>query len=122
MQETFVRLLERWDRVQALDDPTGYLYRTALNVFRSRYRRAVGAIRRAASLVPREDPLAAVEDRDAVARALRGVPPNHRAALFATTVLGYTSDEAGRILGARPSTVRARATRARAALRKALEA
>ena len=29
MQEAFLRLWERWDRVVALDDPAGYLYRTA---------------------------------------------------------------------------------------------
>lgn len=39
MQEAFVRVWERWDRVSALADPAGYLYRTAFNVFRSRLRR-----------------------------------------------------------------------------------
>src|SRR6266496_1943287 len=45
-QDAFVALWERWDRVGALSDPTGYLYRTAMNAFRSRYRRAVLALRR----------------------------------------------------------------------------
>ena len=31
MQDAFVRLWERWDRVRSLPDPEGYLYRTALN-------------------------------------------------------------------------------------------
>lgn len=47
MQEAFLKLWERWDRVGGLDNPTGYLYRTAMNVFRKRYRRAQLAIRRA---------------------------------------------------------------------------
>jgi RNA polymerase sigma-70 factor (ECF subfamily) len=34
-QEAYVRVLERWDHVQRLDDSTGYLFVTALNVFRS---------------------------------------------------------------------------------------
>jgi hypothetical protein len=34
-QEAFTRLFERWDRVAALDDPTGYLHRTATNLFRN---------------------------------------------------------------------------------------
>ena len=35
MQEAFLKVWERWDRVRNMDDPTGYLYRTALNVYRS---------------------------------------------------------------------------------------
>src|SRR5215203_4444518 len=54
MQDAFLRLWERWDRLAALDDLTGYLYRTAMNVFRNRYRRASLALRRTASLAPSE--------------------------------------------------------------------
>jgi DNA-directed RNA polymerase specialized sigma24 family protein len=32
MQEAFLKLWERWDRVSGLEDPVGYLYRTAMNV------------------------------------------------------------------------------------------
>ena len=46
-QDAFLALWERWDHVSSLEDPTGYLYRTAMNVFRKRYRRAKLAIRRA---------------------------------------------------------------------------
>jgi hypothetical protein len=28
MQEAFVRVWERWDRVGTLDDPVGYLFKT----------------------------------------------------------------------------------------------
>jgi hypothetical protein len=34
MQEAFLKLCERWDRVSGLEDPVGDLYRTAMNVFR----------------------------------------------------------------------------------------
>jgi RNA polymerase sigma-70 factor (ECF subfamily) len=51
-QESFLRVFEHWDRVGALEDPTGYVFRVAMNVFRSRYRRAALAVRRALSLVP----------------------------------------------------------------------
>src|SRR5687768_18221933 len=30
MQDAFLRVWERWDRVGAMDDPVGYLYRTAM--------------------------------------------------------------------------------------------
>ena len=37
-QEALLRVWERWDRVRNLEDPTGYLYRTAFNLFRRRMR------------------------------------------------------------------------------------
>ena len=120
MQEAFVRVLEKWERVGEMDDPTGYLYRTAMNVFRKRYRRAALALKRAVHAVPAEDSFRAAEDREVVVRALAQIPVDQRAALVTTALFGYSSEEAGLILGLKPSTVRARATRARAALRDAI--
>ena len=51
MQDAFVRVWERWDRVGRLEEPTGYLYRAAMNLVRSRYRRASLALRRTVGLV-----------------------------------------------------------------------
>jgi RNA polymerase sigma-70 factor, ECF subfamily len=115
-QEAFVRVLERWDKVGAMVDPAGYLYRVAMNVFRSRYRRARVAARR---LVWRgsNDGITQVEDRDAVSRLLGMLTPRQRAAVVLTTVLDYSSDEAGQILGIPGSSVRVLTTRARATLR-----
>jgi RNA polymerase sigma factor (sigma-70 family) len=116
-QEAFVRVLERWDHVHGLDDPTGYLFVTALNVFRNRFRRAGVALRRSIGVVPNQDAFDAVEDREVVLAGLAKLPAEQRTALVVTALLGYSSEEAGRILGVRPSTIRARATRARNALR-----
>jgi hypothetical protein len=38
-QEAMARVLERWDRVSTMDDPEGYLYRTALNLHRNALKR-----------------------------------------------------------------------------------
>ena len=116
-QETFVRVWERWDRVGALDDPDGYLFRSAMNVFRNRRRRAKVALRRIVGTDPTQDRLAAVEERDAVSRALATLTPRQRAAIVLTDLLDMTSEDAARALGVRPSTVRVLAARARAALR-----
>lgn len=118
MQDAFLRLWERWDRIAGLDDPPAYLFRTAMNVFRNRYRRAALAVRRSVSLAPTEDAFATVEDRDVVVRALRALTPDQRAAVVLTSYVGLTSEEAGRALGMRASTVRTLATRARAAIRE----
>jgi RNA polymerase sigma factor (sigma-70 family) len=117
-QEAYVRVLERWDQVQHLENPTGYLFVTALNVFRKRLRRAGIALRRSIGMAPSQDAFGAVEDRAVVLDALAQLPPDQRAALVVTALLDYSSEEAGRMLGARPSTIRARATRARTALRE----
>jgi RNA polymerase sigma-70 factor (ECF subfamily) len=48
---------------------------------------------------------------------LRELSPRQRAALVLLDMYGYGSEEAARILGVRPSTVRALATQGRAVLR-----
>jgi DNA-directed RNA polymerase specialized sigma24 family protein len=71
-QDAYLKIFERWERVAAMDAPESYLFRTAMNLFRSRYRRAALAMRRAVSLAPAPvDALAAVETRDEVVRVLR---------------------------------------------------
>ena len=117
MQDAFLRLWERWDRVSGLDDPVGYLYRTAMNLFRSRRRRVLVALRRVGRPVPADDGLAAVEDREAVVRALAPLTPGQRAAIVLIDVLGFTSEEAAAALRVRPATVRVLAARGRARLR-----
>lgn len=116
-QDAFIRLWERWPRVSTLEDPIGFLFRTAMNVFRSRARRAKLGLRRAVALASPTDDLAAVEDRDEMVRVMRRLTPHQRAALVLTGYLGYTSKEAASILGIRASTVRALATQGRATAR-----
>lgn len=118
MQDAFLALWERWDRVATLEDPTGYLYRTAMNVFRKRTRRAALALRRAVFLAPDPTPFAEIDERQDVVAALAELKPRQRAALVLTDVLDYSSDEAGRVLGITAGTVRGLASRARAALRR----
>ena len=118
MQDAFLRIWERWDRVGGLEDPTGYLFRTALNQFRTRRRRAGLALRRTVALAPAGDDFAQVEARDVVFRALRGLSPKQRAAIVVTALLGYGSDEAGAMLGMSAATVRMHASRARAQMKK----
>jgi RNA polymerase sigma-70 factor (ECF subfamily) len=116
-QEAFVRVFERWGEVRSMVDPVGYLYRVAMNVFRSRYRRASVATKRLLARAQSDD-IAGVDDRDAVNRMLGLLSPRQRAALVLTSVLDYSSDEAGEILGIPGSSIRVLTTRARATLRK----
>ncbi|MGZ4150462.1 MAG: RNA polymerase sigma factor [Actinomycetota bacterium] len=119
-QDAFLKVWERWERVGSLADPTGYLYRTAMNLFRNRRRRAALALRHAIGTLPRDDAIAAIDDRDAVVRALGACTPAQRAAIVLTDLLDLTSEEAARALRVRPSTVRVLSARARATLRTEL--
>jgi RNA polymerase sigma factor (sigma-70 family) len=121
-QEAFVRVFERWDRVGRLDDPTGYLFRVSMNVFRGRWRRASLALRRALWLAPATvDDFAVVEAQDEVVRLLSGLEPRQRAAVVLTAILDYPAEEAGRLLGLQASSVRSLTTRARSHLKQEVE-
>ena len=121
MQDAFLAVWERWDRVSGLEDPTGYLYRTAMNAFRKRYRRAALALRRAVTGVRSQDPFEEIDERQDLVAAIGALTPRQRAALVLLDVVDMTSEEAGRALGVAPGTVRSLATRARAAVRDSLE-
>ena len=119
-QETMTRLLERWDRVGAMDSPTGYAYRTALNLQRKRIRRLAVRARRRFAPVPVADIGVGASDRHDVRRALQELPDGLRAALILVDWLDMTTEEAGRVLDIKPASVRVRLHRARSALRDAL--
>ena len=104
-----------------MDNPEAFLFRTAMNVFRNRSRRARLALRRTIGSSDPRDELAEVEDRDLVERALRPLTPRERAAVVLTCYVGLTSQEAGRALGIRSGAVRTLTARARAAMKTAME-
>jgi RNA polymerase sigma factor (sigma-70 family) len=118
MQDAFLALWERWEHVARGPDPVAYLYKTALNAWRSRRRRAAVAVRRAIHQIPNDDEMAAVDQRDAVVRRLAGLPARQRAAVVLMDVLDLSSEQAGEALGISPVTVRVLAARARARLAK----
>lgn len=121
-QDAFVRVFERWPRVERLENAAGYLYRVALNARRSRLRRVRVAAAKAFRLRPEPpaDPEDAADDRLTVRRALAALPPGQRQAVVLVEWLGLTDAEAGEVLGLSPGAVRTRLHRARTALRNLL--
>jgi RNA polymerase sigma-70 factor, ECF subfamily len=119
-QDAFVRILERWDRVGAMDDPRAYLYRTAMNTFRSGYRRTGLAARRVLGVSRPDDAMAEVDALDLAMRALVTLSPRQRAAVVLTDLLDFPSEQAARMLGIRASTVRMHVSRAHAALKETM--
>jgi RNA polymerase sigma factor (sigma-70 family) len=120
-QEAFLRVWERWSSVSAMDSPAGYLHRTAMNVFRNRYRRARLAVRKAVGAAPPIDAFGEVDNRVTVSNALATLTPKQRAAIVLTDLMGYRAEEAAQMLGVRGSTVRSLSSTARAAMRNAEE-
>jgi RNA polymerase sigma factor (sigma-70 family) len=121
MQDAFLIVWQRWDRVTGMDDPVGYLYRTAMNLFRKRYRRTMLAVRRTVGLAPSTDDFSDADDRHVVRHVLAGLPPRQRAALVLTELLGFTSKEAGDALGVTDATIRSLTRHGRDAFRKVME-
>lgn len=119
-QETMTRVLERWDRVGAMESPAGYAYRTALNLQRKRIRRLAVRARRRFAPIPVADIGTAASDRHDVRQALQQLREGQRVALILVDWLDMDTDEAGRVLNLSPATLRVRLHRARSALREAL--
>jgi RNA polymerase sigma factor (sigma-70 family) len=121
-QEAMARACERWDRIEAMESPGGYVYRTAVNLNRKRLRhlavrarRLVGFSRQAVSGSSPEGEL-----RSELAEALAALPVRLREAFMLVEWLGLDAAEAGLILGIQPSSVRSRLHRARSVLRERL--
>jgi RNA polymerase sigma-70 factor (ECF subfamily) len=120
VQDTFVRALERWERVRRAENRPGYLYRMAVNLYRSKLRRVARAARKTFRPGAEADPFQAADDRDAIGRALGSLSASQREALVMVEWLGMTDDEVGALLGISPITVRVRIHRARGVLRPLL--
>jgi RNA polymerase sigma-70 factor (ECF subfamily) len=121
-QLAFCRVWERWDRVSTLDDPAGYLFRTAFNAHHSATRRAVRAARRVVDVVmhtsppPAPEPADLAADRDRVVRVLSELTPRQREAVVLTQLLDCDASHAARIMRIRPATVRVLVSQARTVL------
>jgi len=118
-QEAMARAFERWDRVQAAETPMGYVFQIAFNLYRSRLRRIRRALTRGGP-APAAAETNVGQIRVEVLEALSSLPRSQREALLLVEWLGFTAEEAGRILGIEASSVRGRIHRARTALRERL--
>jgi len=120
-QEAMVRVYERWDRVRKMESPQGYLYRTALNLHRSRLRWVATRARHILQPAASPDPAELIQRRDSLDRALASLPSGQREAVVLVEWLGMGQDEAASVLGIKPGSIRARLSRANAELRQLLE-
>jgi len=119
--EAFVRVLQRWERVSAMDAPSAYLYRIALNLWRNALRRLWRRAHRGGwSSEVQTDASEPGIARAEVFRVLRELSREQRQAIVLVDLLGFTSQEAAGVLEIEPEAVRARLHRGRAKMRKEL--
>ncbi|MDP9224521.1 MAG: sigma-70 family RNA polymerase sigma factor, partial [Actinomycetota bacterium] len=119
-QEAMARAYERWDRVQKMESPAGYIYRVGVNVNRQRLRHLAVRARRLLAIA---DPPGAEQPpvmRSEIAEAIASLSTGQREAFMLVEWLGMSAEEAGRVLRIAPASVRSRVHRARAALRHRL--
>ena len=99
-QAAFLTMLERWDNLDRVSDLQGYLYRTALNAYRSLYRRArLAAKRVVAPGRAATDPFEQVAERESAVRHLLGLTTRQREAVVLTGSRGSTIAKRERCLG-----------------------
>jgi RNA polymerase sigma-70 factor, ECF subfamily len=113
-QEAMTRAFERWSRVSGMASPSGYVYRVAVNLNRSRLRHL--RLRLVKQRDIRHPPQADPDIIGSVIEALASLPRGQREALLLVEWLGVDAPEAGHILGISASSVRSRVHRAKAAL------
>lgn len=124
VQDAFLGLYRRWDR---LDDPAaalGYLRASVLNGCRTALRRRARGHPVTMYQPPSGSAEAAVlsrEEREEVMRAVRLLPDRQREALVLRFYLDLPEPEIARIMGIRPGTVRSATHRALKALGHLLE-
>ena len=114
-QEAFARTLSHWRRVRQGSSPAGYVFRVA---FRLLSRRG-GIVEVPLTDTDPTESAPGPEDsaiaRVGVRTALAAMPPRRRACAALCWYLGFTSEEAGAILGIDGATVRTQLERARRA-------
>ena len=124
VQEAFVRALGLTGRRAVVDNPSGWLYRVAINQLRSRWRHALVAVRVHARIaaepaVPQQ-PESAVAEREALLAALRQLPFGQREALVLYYLADLPMEEIAERAAVAVGTVKARLSRGRDALAQLL--
>lgn len=114
--EAFARALERWDRVASMDSPAAWLYTTALNAARRRFRR-----RRIERQVVGGRPEPLPGPAGELWMLVASLPVRRRTAVVLRHVAQLTEPEIAAVMGVSRGTVSATLRQAYAVLRTQLD-
>lgn len=127
VDEAMARAFQRWSEVSQLQRPGGWVYRVALNLGRSRFRRLGRDLKYRWLMLPESDRDSTVEgafmgrvENNRLAKAVLSLPEKQRAVIVARVLLDYSEVEVAEILEIQPGTVKSRLSRALASLRQAV--
>lgn len=115
VQEAFVRGLDHPQRLLGADNPEAWLRTVAVNLARSRWRRAQRLVGLAPRLVPEPDD-GDTDGNLVLLQALRRLPAGQREAIALHHLADLTVEQVADMLGVPTGTVKARLSRGRAAL------
>lgn len=119
-QDTFARLLGKWERVSAMERPGAYAQATLANLVTSWQRKVRVALKHMwGHRPPAFEP--DIDLQQDVARALDRLTPAQRAALVLRYLHGYSAEEVGTLMGRSPGAVRALALKGLTSLRRQLD-
>ncbi len=118
IDEAMARAYQRWNRVQALDNPGGWVYRVGLNWSRSFLRRVSrpAPIWMTSSVVTIDG--SALDP--AIEQALAQLSVEQRAVVVCRLLMGYSESQTAVALDLRPGTVKSRLARATTRLQSLL--
>lgn len=107
-QEALARACRDWDKVAGMEAPGAWVYRVAMNLASSYFRRR-RAERRARDRIARERAPAEPDPAEGLAlrRAIAALSPRQRQAVVLRYYGGLSAAEAATAMGCRPGTVRA---------------
>jgi RNA polymerase sigma-70 factor (sigma-E family) len=120
VQDTLVRLYQKWDRVEGADVPLAYVRRSLTNGYLNQKRRGVRrefAYEDVPDHVRPYDPVEQLADRDQIWAGLRRLSERQRVALVLRFFEDMSDEDAAAALGCRVGTVRSLISRGLVALR-----
>lgn len=119
-QEALLRAFRRWERVARLDSPKGWVWRVAINIANSHFRRRAVARRAQTRLQGSRSESVSPPDvawRVSIVAAVAELPDRQREAVVLRYVHDLSAEEAGARMGASADAVRSLTKRAVATLR-----
>jgi RNA polymerase sigma-70 factor (ECF subfamily) len=117
VDEAMMRAFERWRTVSGYDNPTGWVYRVALNWSRSRLRKRKREVPIGSTTSTGTDHVADPE----LGRALARLSMPHREVIVFRYLLDLTQEEVAQMLGVPVGTVKSRLHRALETLRQEVD-
>ena len=119
-QEALARACDKWPKVSAMDHPRAWLYRTAMNLAASWFRRRAAEARayvRHGSSEGARDATESAAEAVALREALQRLPVKQRTALVYRYCLDLSAVEVAELMGTTEAAVRQMTSRGAAALR-----